>query len=151
MDTDVGLDATVRSKRTPLAAIVAILMVIPALLPAALITIGYATIYNLVVPGNYFIGASIFGFLDKIALVFFPEMIRGFIVGIIAIWTSKRFFPNSNLDAVRMATLAFWGGILLFVEVISIIYKGVSLSQLGVLSNLLGLGIGLWTIRRSAF
>ena len=127
------------NEKTALAAIVAIVMVIPAIIPAAVIAVVYNFFFHIFTGG-----ASWIPYVDEIGKLWFPEMLRGMVVGAIAIWVSRHFFPRSNLEAVRLATFAFWAAILLLMLGFSFSLRGLSLDMIGVVALLTGFGVGLW-------
>ncbi|WP_374828960.1 hypothetical protein [Paenochrobactrum pullorum] len=132
---------TAETRKTAFAVLLAIFIVIPALLPAAAITIVYAFFLKFFISGG-----SWLPYTDVLALTIIPELLRGAVVGGIAIWVSRYFFPQSNLEAIRLATMAFWGAILLLLLIFSLSAVGFTLDTIGGIACAVGLGIGLWSI-----
>jgi hypothetical protein len=128
------------SERTALATLVAIVAVVPAIIPAGLAVIVYGFFFS-----RYMYGSWI-PYLDEIGGIWFPEMVRGMVMGAAAIWVSRYFFPKSNVEAVRLATLAFWGALSLLLLGLSIAVRGLALDMIAVVAVLTGLGAGLWMV-----
>lgn len=84
--------------------------------------------------------------MDQIGALWFPELLRGMVLGAIAIWTNRYFFPRSNVEAVRLATIAFWGAIVLLLLILSVSLRGMTLDIIGVMALIAGLGAGLWIV-----
>ncbi len=127
------------SEKTAIAAIVAILMVVPGMIPAAIVTVIYGFFFSF-----YTAGGSWIPYVDEIGRLWFPEMLRGAVVGAVAIWVSRYFFPRSNVEAVRLAALAFWGAIMLLAVIVSVSVRGMTLDVISVVALMTGFGVGLW-------
>ncbi len=131
------------SEKTAIAALVAVVMVIPGIVPAAIVALIYNFFFNFFTGGGSWIP-----YVDEIGQLWFPEMIRGMVVGAVAIWVSRYFFPRSNIEAVRLAALAFWGAILLLTLIFSLSLRGFTLDVIAVCALLVGFGAGLWMTDR---
>ncbi|MBA8910691.1 hypothetical protein [Aminobacter ciceronei] len=139
MAFDDGLAKTT-PENTAAAVLVAIVTVLPAAIPAAVAVLLYTFVFNLFTGGSSWIP-----YLHEIGLMWFPEILRGIVIGSIAMWTSRYFFPRSSVEAVRLATLAFWGALLIALLLFSVTFRGLTLDIVGVLALLVGLAVGLWT------
>lgn len=129
-------------ERTAVAAIVAIVAIVPAIIPAGVAVIVYSFFFS------RYLGGAWIPYVDEIGGIWFPEMVRGMVMGAVAIWISRYFFPKSNLEAVRFATLAFWGAVSLLLLGVSIAVRGLALDMVAVVAVLVGLGAGLWMVER---
>lgn len=138
--SDIRQNVTSASDRTAVAAIVSIVMIIPAMIPAAIIVMAYAFVFKFFIGGSSWIP-----YVDEIGGLWFPEMLRGIILGGIAIWTSRRFFPTSNIEAVRFAAFAFWAGVLALLVIFSMSVRGITFDIVGVVGLAVGLCVGLWS------
>ena len=124
--------------RTILAAISGILLAIPLFFIAGIIVLIYKHILG------YYVHDHWIPYLEEISLIWFPEFLRGIIIGGAALYVTKRLFKSFNVNVVRYSVAAFWSGILLLLVVISVALQGLSLDALSVIALIIGLIMGLW-------
>lgn len=125
--------------RTVYAAVLAIVMVLVASLPAALVVIVYSYLIRFMVSDSW----TLIPYLNQIAVVFFPEVIRGIVTGAIAIATTQYFFKSYNKQAVKLATMCFWTAVVVLLSVMSMSVRGFSIEVIGSAALLVGLAGGL--------
>lgn len=145
MALDNGLAKAATSEKTTVATLVAIAMVLPATIPAAIAVALYTVVFNWFTGGPSLAWMRIVPYVYEVGSLWFPELLRGMIVGGAAILTSRYFFPRSNVEAVKLATLTFWGALLIALLLFSVTIRGMTFDLIGVLALLVGLGGGLWT------
>jgi hypothetical protein len=124
--------------KTGLAAICSIFLVVPAFIPAAIAVFIYKYFLQFYVQGSWI------PYLEEISMLWFPELMRGLIVGAITMYAAKYLFKTFNERVVRYAVLAFWGGIVLLLVTISTAMRGLSMDIIGVIALMVGIGAGLW-------
>ena len=128
------------SDRTVPAAIVATVMVLIGLIPAGIVV----TVYSFFL--RIFIGSvSWISYIDEIALIWFPELLRGMISGFVAMLITGYFFKNFNEQAVRLSALMFWLAIIIAILAVSVSVRGVTVDTLGTVSVIVGLALGLFS------
>lgn len=128
-----------RTDRTVWAVIVGIVVVVPALLPAALFVLIYNFFFSF-----YTGGGSWIPYLHEIGSVWFPELVRGMIVGVIALATVEKIFTNFNKAAVRYGVICFWGAVLFLLIGMSAYVGGLTLEMTGGVALFIGLCCGAW-------
>ena len=100
--------------------------------------------------GDWFEGS----WIEKITLSWFPELLRGILVGVITLLVCAKIFKNSNTKVVSCSVMAFWSAFSLLLGVSNIIEHGLNLEKLdgmnvdivGLTALTAGLGIGLFRI-----
>ncbi len=134
---------TPTQKQTMFASCVATVAVIPALVPAALLVIVY----------TLFLGAILSGptwypdFVNQIALVWFPEFLRGMVAGSVALLATKYFFPAANKQIAAISAGAFWGGASVLIAILSLLLVGFTPDLIGIFAMAIGLAVGLWIVQ----
>jgi len=108
--------------KTWLAIILCILMVIPSILPAAVVVWLYKAMLSGYVSGHWI------PYLEEISLLYFPEMVRGAIVGVISILVTTKLVKSANFLIVRYSTMAFWSGVIILISIMNISMFGPCLS-----------------------
>lgn len=129
---------TAKKNRTWLAVMVSILLVLPALIPAGLVVIFYK--YNL----RFFVSDHWIPYMEELSLQWFPELLRGLIVGAIAIFGATKLVGSADVEVVRYSTLTFWGGISVLLMTSNVGVAGLTLDMVGAIAMLVGLACGLW-------
>lgn len=125
--------------RTVFAIILTVVMVLVASIPAALVVIIYGYFARF-----FFLGeGSLIPYLNDVALIWFPEVMRGLVSGTLAIVTTQYFFKRYNEQAVKLATTFFWAAIVILLSLISVSVRGLSLDLVGSAALIVGLAVGL--------
>jgi hypothetical protein len=124
--------------KTALATIAAIILVLPSFIPAALAVFIYTYFLKVYVSGHWI------PYLEEISLLWFPELMRGLIVGAVTMGITKWLFKKFNTRVIRYAVIAFWGAIILSLIAFNISMYGLNLDLIGALALLFGLGLGLF-------
>ena len=124
--------------RTSLAVLIAIVGAIPGFLLAGVVVMVYKFFLRSIVYDHWI------PYLEEIALLWFPELLRGLVIGGVAIGLARWRIKNADFRVARYATIAFWGAIILLIVVWSVIMIGPALDLIGAAPLLVGLGIGLW-------
>ncbi|PSL20473.1 hypothetical protein [Shimia abyssi] len=127
-------------KQTLLASCLATVAVIPALIPAALLVIVYTSFLGSILSGPTWYP----DFVNEVALIWFPELLRGMVAGSVALLATKYFFPAANKQIAAISAGAFWGGASVLIAVFSWLVVGFTADLIGVLAMAIGLAVGLW-------
>lgn len=112
--------------------VVAILAVLPGLIPAAVIIAVYSFLFKAITASD-----------GGMVLELFAQILWGLVAGVFAISVTRYFFKRSNLNIVRIATLGFWGVGILFYVIILLSERGQSSEIFSSIANIVGLGIGV--------
>lgn len=131
-------DQSVSRDKTGLAAVCGIFFVVPALMPAAIVVFIYKNILQSNLEHNWI------PYLDKIAILWFPELLRGMIVGGLSMYATELLFKNFNKSVVAYVVLAFWCGVALLATAIAIARGTISIESIGIIALMVGLGLGLF-------
>jgi len=130
---------TTETSKTILGIVVAVLLVIPSLIPASIIVLIYKFFFGFFVIDHWI------PYFEEISMLWFPELLRGGIVGAITILLTSAIAKKADINIVRYSTFAFWSGLYLFVTVIGISVKGFTLDIVGILAFFIGFGVGMWS------
>lgn len=119
-------------------AVVAVLVATPlALFPASLV----ANIYRAFFWPYLASGAEI---IQKISLLWFPELLRGSVVGALAILAARLVAKSADWDRVRLVPLCVYGGALAAIAIMAILMGMPRFDAAVVLiAQIAGLGLGL--------
>jgi hypothetical protein len=124
--------------RTVLAAVLCIALVIPALIPAGLVTL----VYQFFLRG--YVSDAWIPYLPEISLQWFPELLRGMIVGWCTIYATQAIIKTANYQAVRFAAASFWLAVLILLGVFGLAMLGPTLDMIGMFALALGFVLGLF-------
>jgi hypothetical protein len=122
--------------RTVWAAMLCILLVIPAVIPAGLVTL----IYQFFLKG--YVDDTWIPYLPEISMQWFPEMLRGMIMGWCAIAATQAIIKTANHQAVRFAAASFWLAVLIIGGLLGLAMTGPTLDLIGMIA--LGFVLGLF-------
>jgi hypothetical protein len=124
--------------RTWLAVLIAIVGVIPGYLAAGVVVVVYQFLLQSIVRDHWI------PYLEEISLLWFPELARGLVTGVVAIGLARWRVTSADFRVVRYTTTAFWGGVSLLLVVLGVSMIGPTLDLIGVAAFLVGFCLGLW-------
>ncbi len=124
--------------RTWLAVLITIVGAIPGYLVAGVIVVVYTFFLSGMVRDHWI------PYLEEVALIWFPELLRGVITGAAAIYLAQWRIKSADFRVARYAAIAFWGAIVALLVVFNVSLVGPTLDLIGAFAFLAGLGVGLW-------
>ncbi len=128
---------------TPAAAIVAIILVVPATLAAGLLVVIYKWFLSGVLTTSW-----LPGIVNKIALLWFPSLLHGGIAGLLAMAGTRRLFKYADLNAVTYATSAVYVTLSVLIWTLNLRLYGVQEDTVSLAAQTIGLIAGLSEGRR---
>jgi len=124
--------------RTWLAVLITIIGVIPGYLFAGVVVLFYSFFLQAIVHDHWI------PYLEEISLLWFPELLRGILTGMVAIGLARWWLSAADFRVARYAALAFWSAIILLMVSLSVSVIGPTLGLIGIFVFLTGFGLGLW-------
>ncbi len=134
-------------RKTWLAIIVTFIAVIPAMIIGKFVSVLYSFLMSRFEGG--LLGWITFGWADRIFNSIFPNLVHGFIGGWLAVWLSCKLLKYANYEIVAysvstiICAFAFWGFL------IGILQRGIGLDTIELISNTVGVIVGLFTMALS--
>jgi hypothetical protein len=124
--------------RTVWAVVVCILLVIPAFIPAGIVTL----IYQFFLRG--YVSDTWIPYRPEISMQWFPEMLRGMIVGWCAIYATQAIIKTANYQAVRFAAASFWLAVMIVGGLLGLAMTGPTIDIVGMIAFALGFVLGVF-------